>query len=90
MKVTRLSVMKQWRNVFVALLGATLTAFAMAQNAITAVTGNVQGGSEIVRIDLSEPLSAAPSGFVIQSPARIALDFPGVSNGLGRSTVEVN
>lgn len=90
MKVTRFSLMKQWRNVCVALLGTMLAALAMAQNAITAVTGNVQGGSEIVRIDLSEPLSAAPTGFVIQSPARIALDFPGVSNGLGRSTVEVN
>ncbi|MDF1480524.1 type IV pilus secretin PilQ [Extensimonas sp. H3M7-6] len=82
--------MKQWRNVFVALLATTLTALAMAQNAITAVTGNVQGGAEVVRIDLSEPLSGVPSGFVIQSPARIALDFPGVSNGLGRSTVDVN
>jgi len=90
MKVTRFWLMKQWRNVFVALLATTLTALAMAQNAITAVTGNVQGGSEVVRIDLSEPLSSVPSGFVIQSPARIALDFPGVSNGLGRSTVDVN
>ncbi|WP_144730964.1 type IV pilus secretin PilQ [Extensimonas perlucida] len=90
MKVTRLSAIKQWRNVFVALLGFTLAALAMAQNAITAVTGNVQGGAEVVRIDLSEPLSAVPSGFVVQSPARIALDFPGVSNGLGRSTVDVS
>jgi type IV pilus assembly protein PilQ len=90
MKVTRFWLMKQWRNVFVALLATTLTALAMAQNAITAVTGNVQGGAEVVRIDLSEPLSGVPSGFVIQSPARIALDFPGVSNGLGRSTVDVN
>lgn len=90
MKVTRVSLMKQWRNVFVALLGTTLAALAMAQNAITAVNGSVQGGSEVVRIDLSEPLSGVPSGFVIQSPARIALDFPGVANGLGHSTVEVN
>lgn len=90
MKVTRFWLMKQWRNVCVALLGTMLAALAMAQNAITAVTGNVQGGAEVVRIDLSEALSAAPSGFVIQSPARIALDFPGVSNGLGRSTVDVS
>jgi len=90
MKVTRFWLMKQWRNVCVALLGTMLAALAMAQNAITVVTGNVQGGAEVVRIDLSEALSAAPSGFVIQSPARIALDFPGVSNGLGRSTVDVS
>jgi type IV pilus assembly protein PilQ len=31
-----------------------------------------------------------PAGFAIQAPARIALDIPGASNGLGRSSVEVN
>jgi type IV pilus assembly protein PilQ len=61
-----------------------------AQNAIESVTGSIQGGSEVVRIDLSQPLAAAPAGFAIQTPARIALDFPGVANGLGRSTVDVN
>ncbi|WP_293660856.1 type IV pilus secretin family protein [Rhodoferax sp. OV413] len=61
-----------------------------AQSAIQSVTGSVQGGSEVVRIDLSEALPALPTGFAIQSPARIALDFPGVSNSMGRSTVEIN
>lgn len=61
-----------------------------AQPAIESVTGTVQGGAEVVRIDLSQPLTAVPTGFAIQSPARIALDFPGVSNAMGRSTVEVN
>ncbi len=31
-----------------------------------------------------------PIGFAIQAPARIALDVPGATNGLGRSTVEIN
>ena len=31
-----------------------------------------------------------PAGFAIQAPARIALDIPGATNGLGRSTVEIN
>nr|WP_237219197.1 type IV pilus secretin PilQ [Rhodoferax aquaticus] len=61
-----------------------------AQVAIESVTGSVQGGSEVVRIDLSQPLSAVPTGFSIQSPARIALDFPGVGNSMGRSSVEIN
>jgi len=61
-----------------------------AQISIQGVTGSVQGGSEVVRIDLSEALSVLPTGFAIQSPARIALDFPGVSNAMGRSTVEIN
>ncbi len=63
---------------------------AHAQTAIESVTGSLQGGSEVVRIDLSKELSAVPTGFAIQSPARIALDFPGVTSALGRSNVELN
>ena len=61
-----------------------------AGNAIQAVTASVQGGVEIIRIDLAEPLTAIPSGFSIQSPARIALDFPGINNAMGRSSVDIN
>jgi len=61
-----------------------------AQTAIEAVTGSIQGGTEVVRIDLTKELTAVPTGFAIQSPARIALDFPGVSSAMGRSTVELN
>jgi type IV pilus assembly protein PilQ len=61
-----------------------------AQTAIEAVSGSLQGGAEIIRIDLSQPLTAVPTGFTVQSPARIALDFPGISNGMGRSTVDIN
>ena len=64
--------------------------FAFAQGAIESVSGSLQGGNEVVRIDLSEALAALPTGFAIQSPARIALDFPGVANAMGRSTVEIN
>jgi type IV pilus assembly protein PilQ len=64
--------------------------FVWAQNTIEAVTGSMQGGGEYVRIDLSKALDAVPTGFTIQSPARIALDFPGVANGMGRSNVEIN
>ena len=61
-----------------------------AQTAIESVTGWVQAGIEYVRIDLSRSLASVPAGFSIQSPARIALDFPGVSSAVGRSTVEIN
>jgi len=61
-----------------------------AQTTIDAVTGSTSGGTEVVRIDLSQPLTAVPTGFSIQSPARIALDFPGISNGMGRSTIDIN
>ena len=72
-------------------LGLLLTAaLAQAQVAIESVSGSLQSGVEIVKIDLSEALSTLPAGFAIQSPARIALDFPDVVSGIGRSTIEVN
>lgn len=74
-------------------LGAVLLmhgVMAHAQTAIESVTGSIQGGTEIVRIDLSQPLASVPTGFVVQAPARVALDFPGVVSAMGRSTVEMN
>ena len=72
-------------------VAATLAAIvAHAQTAIESVSGSVRGGTEVVRIDLSQALATVPTGFSIQSPARIALDFPGTVNALGRSTVEIN
>lgn len=73
-----------------ALMVASLPMAANAENSIQAVSGSVQGGTEIIRIDLAEPLATVPAGFSIQAPARIALDFPGVSNAMGRSAVELN
>lgn len=66
------------------------TALAHAQNAIQAITGSLQSGAEVVRIDFAQPLAALPQGFTVQSPARIALDFPGVTNAVGRSAVDLN
>jgi len=61
-----------------------------AQPIIEAVTGSLQSGAEVVKIDLSQPLTVVPNGFSIKSPAKIALDIPGVGNAMGRSTIEVN
>ena len=69
---------------------ALLPALAFAQTAIESMTGAVQGGVEVLRVELSKPLAAVPAGFAIQSPARIALDLPGATNALGKSLVEVN
>jgi len=78
------------RGFVVSVIVALGTGLASAQATIEAITGSIQGGSEVVRIDLSQPLAAAPTGFSIQSPARIALDFPGVVNGMGRNTTDIN
>lgn len=64
--------------------------WAQAQVAIQSVTGGIQGGVEVIRINTSEPLKAVPASFSIQAPARIAFDFPGVANAIGRSTVDIN
>lgn len=78
------------RGANLGLLALSLSAFAQAQNAIEAVTGSLQSGAEVVRIDFAQPLASVPQGFTVQSPARIALDFPGVTNAIGRSAVELN
>jgi type IV pilus assembly protein PilQ len=82
--------MRMWQQLLVA-TAFMLTAMAVqAQSAIESVTGSMQGGVEVIKIDLTQPLAAIPTGFSIQSPARIALDFPGVSNAIGRSTIDIN
>ncbi|WP_234194517.1 type IV pilus secretin PilQ [Pseudacidovorax sp. NFM-22] len=78
------------RRAGMAMLCLGSMALAQAQNAIQAVTGSVQSGSEVVRIDFARPLAAPPTGFTVQNPARIALDFPATTNALGRSSVDVN
>ncbi|MBI3099969.1 MAG: type IV pilus secretin PilQ [Burkholderiales bacterium] len=82
--------MKWMHRSILATAAALCTTASWAQVVIEAVTGSMQAGTEVVRIDLSEPLAAVPNGFATQSPARIALDFPGAVNALGRSAVEVN
>ncbi len=74
-------------SVFVLLMVVNL---AQAQVAIESVTGSLQSGVEVVRVDLTQALTEAPTGFSIQSPARIALDFPNVVSAMGRSNIEVN
>ena len=69
---------------------ALTSVWAQAQNAIQSLTGGIQGGVEVIRINTTEPLTAIPTGFTIQAPARIALDFPGVANAIGRNAVEIN
>ncbi len=63
---------------------------AQARGAIESISGFMQGGAEVLQIEFSEPQTEVPTGFSIQSPARIALDFPGVSNGTGRSSININ
>jgi type IV pilus assembly protein PilQ len=73
-----------------AALAVAWPGLAWAQNAIQSITSSQQAGTEVVRIELAQPLPAVPAGFSVQSPPRIAIDLPGVSNAMGRNLVEVN
>ncbi len=64
--------------------------WALAQNAIKSVSGSAQGEVETIRIEFLQDLNALPSAFATQKPARIALDFPGLTGGVGRSTADIN
>ncbi|MFV8824911.1 type IV pilus secretin PilQ [Thauera sp. WH-2] len=48
-----------------------------------------QGGTVYVRMTLREPLSAPPPSFSVANPARIAFDFSGTGNALGRNTQSI-
>ncbi len=76
------------------LLGFALTLLAVpaawAQTQIRTINTSQQAGVEVVRIELSEPLAALPTGFTIQAPPRIAIDLPGVVNAMGRNQVDIN
>ncbi|MCL1962180.1 MAG: type IV pilus secretin PilQ [Desulfovibrionaceae bacterium] len=64
-------------------------AMGVQAQVIEAISSSIQGGAEVVRIDLSEAPGAVPEGFLVQSPARIALDFPGVKSGLAKGKIEL-
>ena len=71
-------------------LGMSLPMAAWAEPKIISVTGQQQGGTDVVRVELSEPLASVPAGFVVQAPPRVAIDLPGVTNSSGKSSIEVN
>jgi type IV pilus assembly protein PilQ len=82
----------RWRAALAAMATVALATpmGAWAQNAIQSITSTQQAGADVVRIELSQPLTVLPTGFSIQQPARVAIDLPGVVNGMARSTVEMN
>ena len=71
-------------------LGAPLAwAQGAAKNAVEAINfSSVQGGKILVKVDLKDPLPAAPQGFAVTNPPRIAIDLPETVNGTGRTQIE--
>ncbi|RYF15598.1 MAG: type IV pilus secretin PilQ [Comamonadaceae bacterium] len=81
-----------WRALLAAaaVFASAWTAGAHAAPSVEAVTGSLQGGREVVRVEFTEPLTTLPTGFATQSPARIALDVPGAANAMGRNAVDIS
>ena len=55
-------------------------------NVLEDVTASTQGGVLNVKLGFKVPLSGPPPGFSVANPARIALDFANVENGLGKNS----
>lgn len=63
-----------------------MQAQAGEQNSIIALNASSAGdGATIIKVELAQPLANVPAGFTINTPPRIALDFPNTANGLGKS-----
>ena len=75
----------------VVMAGMFFSATAIAQaNLLQSInTTTLQGGKVVIRVNFKDALTAAPPGFTVTNPARIAIDLPGVSNALGKNTVEI-
>ena len=81
----------------VMVLATSMATAAWAQPAAPEVTNSIeainvanqQGGNIVVRITLKQPLANPPAGFAINNPPRIAFDFPGIANALGKNSQEV-
>ncbi len=83
--------MPHWRvRLAAVVLASVAPMLAMAQNTIQSITSTQQAGADVVRIELSEPLAAVPTGFSVQSPPRVALDLPTMGNALNTSLVNIN
>ncbi len=72
-----------------ALLGLLLVcglANAESQNKINAISVAETGSATtVIKVELAEALTSPLAGFTVNTPPRIALDFPNTENGLGRS-----
>ena len=82
----------RWLATFIllGLFSVQAQAQADAQNNITALNISSGNGMTVIKVSLEQPLASLPAGFAINTPPRIAFDFPNTTNGLGKSTQDFN
>ncbi len=94
----RTTIIKMTRSLamMLAFFATTMATWAQSptiagDNSIESITvAGQQSGNIVIRISLKQPLANPPAGFTINNPPRIAFDFPGTSNALGKTTQEVD
>ena len=86
-----LNIVVRLLGIFVALGVLGAHAQAETQNSITALSvSSAADGKSIIKVELAQPLARLPAGFTINTPPRIAFDFPNTSNGLAKSAQDFN
>lgn len=83
------TVTKNLRSFFLPLI-LLLIQPAWAQNAIESLGVSLQGSDVVLKLTTSKQLAAEPASFSVTNPPRIAFDFPGVTNALGRNAQTIN
>ncbi|KPF67503.1 secretin [beta proteobacterium AAP99] len=74
---------------FVAFAALSCANVFAQENALENVSTSTSGGATTLTLKFKAPLKGTPANFSITNPARVAIDFPGTSNALGRNVVEV-
>jgi type IV pilus assembly protein PilQ len=96
--------MKQFNKMaqgFIRFFAITLSMVSLAAQAQEAAAGELElnsiqsisaisevGGKLVIKIGLKTAANAQPASFTINTPPRIAFDFPNTANGLGKSMQE--
>ena len=86
--------MKRIKQYLLAMIGCCLLVATAANaqetsvgvNSIESMNVVQQAGALSVKLTFKNPLAGVPAGFSVAQPARIALDFPNTTNGLGKSS----
>src|SRR5512135_1976524 len=95
--------MKQFRNTIRSAIRMVVMVFAInalvahaqdstnadAMNSIQSISANNEvGGKVVLTVSMKNAPSGLPTTFAINTPPRIAFDFPNTENGMGTSTQE--
>jgi len=75
----------RFSGMLIALFAFGAQAQADAQNSISALSVSTGNGVTVIKVELAQPLASLPAGFTINTPPRIAFDFPDTANGMGKS-----